>query len=209
MSDKPRVRTHLTETLESAATWAEREFLTAEWRDSVRRADILLVPTEGILNRPDLRFFPAATSELFDFLRAQASSDVSVEICTTDVDYKEVTRQADLLYIASFVITSLAAPVFVNLVTEYVKKRMEKREPTTTIVTSVTVHESRTGRSVHVYYEGPTSEFSNAILDAARRAQLPNTDADLPITYDRTQPRSDQTLPKKLPPPRRRKSRRR
>jgi hypothetical protein len=199
----------VTETSESATTWAEREFLTDEWRDAVRRADILLVPTEGILDQPDLRFFPAATSELFAFLRDHAGNDVAIEICTTDDDFKEVTRQADILYIAGFVVTSIAAPLFVNLVTEYVKKRMEKREKSTTIITSVTVHDAKTGRSVGVHYEGPTSEFSTAILDAARQAQLPSVDVTLSLPDERTQPRSNRTAPQKLSPSRRRRLRRR
>lgn len=210
MHNPPRVRVRVKETTESAATWAEREFLTDEWRDAVRRADILLVPTEGILDQPDLRFFPAATSELFDFFRDRAGHDAAVEICTTDEDFKEVTRQADILFIASFVVTSIAAPLFVNLVTEYVKKRMEKREKSTTIITSVTVHDAKTGRSVHVHYEGPTSEFSTAILDAARQAQLPPVDVTpSPLPDERTQPRTDKAVSQKLSPPRRRRSRRR
>ena len=209
MIEKPRTRVSLADTSQSAATWAQREFLTDEWRDAIRRADILLVPTEGILDQPDLRFFPSATSELFDFFREHAPADAAVEICTTDEDFKEVTRQADLLYIADFIIKSIAIPIFVNLVAEYVKKRMEKRAPTTTIITNITVHETKTDHSVQVHYEGLAADLNEALLDAARRAQLPAPSTDASKLNDRTQPRSDQAVPKKLSSSRRRRSRRR
>lgn len=53
-----------------------KPYLSDELRPKVGAADILLVPNEGYAERPDLRFFPGGTADLFDFLKRKAPDAV-------------------------------------------------------------------------------------------------------------------------------------
>lgn len=190
--------TLIEERTESAVTWSNRPFVSDGLRRKVASADILLVPDEGYVDRPDLRFFPSGTTEFVEYLRRETPPNVLVEACIDDDDYREVTRHAAILYVAKAVVTLLAAPLFVNLLAQYIKRKLASLKDPATLKTSVTFHDRETGRSVHLSYEGPATEFRNTALGTLKEMQRPSRPVLTPPRND-GRDRGDTDTPPKLP----------
>lgn len=151
---------------ESIQTWTSRSYISDELREQLSKANVLVVPNEGYGDRADLVYFPGGTEELFHFLRESVQENLFVGICIEDEDYKELVLHVDLVIIAGFVVTSLVAPLAVDLIAEYIKRRVGKREAETEVRSKLTVCDEITGRSVHFSYEGPASEYRDVMVNA-------------------------------------------
>lgn len=159
---------------ESIYSWINRPYISDALRAQLSKANVLLVPTEGFCERADL-VFPVGTEELFQFLRESQRENLLVDICIEDKDYKELALHADLLIIASFVVTSIAAPVVADLITEYIKRRLGLHETDSIVRSELTVYDEKTGRSVRLSYEGPASEYHARVVTAIRNLnELPS-----------------------------------
>jgi Zn-dependent peptidase ImmA (M78 family)/transcriptional regulator with XRE-family HTH domain len=198
---KQRMTTQIQETTESPVTWAQRPFICADLRPKVASAAILLVPSEGYGDRRDLRFFPSGSSNLYAFLKQELPEGTAIEACINDDDYREVARHASVLYLASLVVTTVAAPLLVNLITEYIKAKIAGRGEATTLQTSVTFHNREKGRSIRLDYNGPATAFRDTALDVLARmheaADLGSGSlrSDRPPTNEDGQDREDKDVP--------------
>jgi hypothetical protein len=169
--------------------------VSEEVRQRVASADVLLVPTEGYADREDLRFFPAGTVEFFDFLRSRVLEGVTVEVCSDDDDYKEVTRHADVLYLPDMLVMGIFAPLLVGLVIEYVKMKMARHEESTTVKTSLTVHDASSGRSMRLDYDGPAAALKETVLAGIQHLQAGSQPVStLPVSSDAALPVATQPL---------------
>jgi hypothetical protein len=162
------VTTTISATAESAQYWAAKPFVTDALRSQVAAADILLVPNEGYQER-DIRFFPSGTTQFFDYLRRSVPPDVVVEACIEDSDYREVARHADELYIAWTVVKLFAAPLFVNLLAEYIKRKFGKKTADVTLKTSIAFHDDTSGKTLRLDYDGPADAFEETALATLRQ----------------------------------------
>jgi hypothetical protein len=153
-------------TEESIATWASRPYITKELHQQLLKANFLIVPNEGYGDRADLVYFPVGTEQLFGFLRGSTLEGLSVDICIEDEDYKEVALHADLMIVAGFVVTSLVAPLAVELIAEYIKDRAKRRQREIEVRSKLVVNDSTTGRSVKLSYEGPATEYRDVMVKA-------------------------------------------
>lgn len=186
-------------TEDSAKTWAAKPFVPDDLRAAVANADILLVPNEGYGDRQDLRFFPAGTSELLDFIKTRVANDVHVEVAIADQDYKEVSRHAGVMYLATFVVNALLAPIVARLISEYILVRFGRRKDSTTIKTSITLYDETARRAVRVDYDGPATAFPDAIINASKQLQSGEELPTLPDNDSTGSPHPDQNAPTQLP----------
>lgn len=174
---------------ESFQTWIKRPYLGDSLREQLSKANVLVVPNEGYGERTDLVYFPSGTAELFQFIRESGKENISTEVCIEDKDYKEVALHADLVIIATFVVTSLVAPLAVDLIAEYIKQRLfGKREDETEVRAKLTVYDEKNGRSIDFSYKGPAPGYHEVMTKAI--SQLGNPpQATLPNTPKRKRPR--------------------
>jgi hypothetical protein len=150
---------------ETIRSWATRPYINAELRERLERSNVLVVPEESYAGK-DIVFFPEGTEQLVAFIKGRTPPSLSIEVCIEDSDYKELSRYADLVIIASFVATSLMAPLVVNLVTEYLTRRLGRREKETNVRWSLTVQDEKTGRSIEYKYEGPPGDLRDQMNQA-------------------------------------------
>jgi hypothetical protein len=139
-------------------TWVNKKFITDNIRQQLSNKDVLIVPSEGFR---DLKFpvFPVKTEEVFNFLKKEFPKDVSVDICIEDKDYKEVALHADLVIISTFIVTSVALPVLINVLSSYISKKLFKPESANVRVAITAV--KKDGNAFNIEYEGPAKEFSS------------------------------------------------
>lgn len=154
----------VTESRESLQTWVSRPYVTEKLREQLRRANVLVVPSEGYADREEIVYFPAGTVEVVRFLKESGAENLVVDVCIEDEAYREVAQHADLLTIAGLVVTLFVAPLTVELLAAYIVQRIGQRK---TIVRSVvTVHDELKGRSISFSYEGPAEEYREVMMKA-------------------------------------------
>jgi hypothetical protein len=196
--------TTIRDSRESIEAWSLRPYLPDSLRNSVAAADILVVPTEGYVDRADLRFFPSGTTDFVEFIEANVPSGTAVEVCIGETDYCEVARHSDELYAAAVVVKLLAAPLFVNLLAEYIKRKVGKKAPETTLKTTITFEDQQAGRAFRLDYDGPANAFETTALKAVRQIQA---GGPLEINADDGQTSERPRISQALPTPRRKKRR--
>jgi hypothetical protein len=187
------------ETDESPWTWALKPFVPEEDKPRVSSADILLVPCEGYHERSDLRYFPTGTPEFLRFLERESPLSIAVEACGDDDDFREISRHADIWYVAAAVVKLAAVPLFVRLLGDYLAKRRHTTKDDVVVKSSLTVHDGSLGRSMHLDFEGPVSDFRSTALDLYQRMQMESHDVVLPEgSSNHAQDRSSSESPERL-----------
>jgi len=153
------------ETIES---WSKRSYIGRELQGKLETSDALIIPNEGYGENPDVYYFPEGTEHLVSFLQNNNEGDQYIDICIEEDDYKELAQHADLLIIAGAIATTVFAPILVNLISEYIKKRLGRRASNTTVKTSLTISKTNEGKSIRLNYEGPASTYKNIMLGAVK-----------------------------------------
>jgi hypothetical protein len=155
------------EVAESFETWANQPFISSETRQLILKSNLLVVPWLGFRSL-DIPVFPVCTEELFRFLKDKAPPEVIPEICIEDKDYKEVALHGALLIVGVFVVTAFIAPLAVDLISEYIKRRIFKPdEDKAKARVELTVIEEG-GKALNFKYEGPARDFRKTINAALK-----------------------------------------
>lgn len=137
--------------------WLTKSYVSDQLRQQLSKSNVLLLPQEDFREGTGI-IFPLGTDEFFSYLRENAPEEVAVDILVEDSDYKEIALFSDLLIIlGTFFVTSIVAPIFVNLVSDYlIKKKLPKK--TTSQVRIEILIEGDKG-TTRVFYEGSVSDF--------------------------------------------------
>jgi hypothetical protein len=149
---------------ESFGFWLNKPYISDELRSVLSSANVLIVPYEGF-RELDTRVFPVGTEEIFSELKSHVDNGVVPEICIEDKDYRELALHSDLLIIGTFIVTTFAAPTFVNIVSEWVNNRLGFKKESTNVKIELTVAKSD-GTAGRILYEGPAKEFATTVGEA-------------------------------------------
>lgn len=155
---------------ETIEGWISRPRVSSELREHLSAANVLLVPTEE--HGSNRTYFPVGTEKLLRFLQSSEQQGLSVDICASDEDYQELALYADWLVIAELVVTSVVAPLVVNSIWDYIKRHPGKKQEETLVKSKVVVQDNGRERSVSFSYEGPASEYREAMTEALRESGL-------------------------------------
>jgi hypothetical protein len=141
--------------------WLSKPYISDQLRRQLSKSNVLLLPQEDFREGTGI-IFPLGTDEFFSYLRENAPEKVEVDILVEDSDYKEIALFSDLLIIlGSFFVTSIVAPIFVNLVSDYlVKKKLPKK---TTNQVRIEILVERDEGTTRVFYEGSVSDFHKTV----------------------------------------------
>ena len=154
---------------ETISSWAHRSYISEELQAKLENVGALIIPTEGYAGRNDVLHFPEGTEHLVSFLQANNKpEDPKIDICIEDGDYKELAQHADLISIASAIVNKIFAPTLVNLISEYLKRRLGKRTEEAVVKASLTVSDMNSGKSINLTYEGPATTYEKVMLDAVK-----------------------------------------
>ena len=118
MRNMPEVR--VCPSNESFLTWIDRPYISAETRAHLSNASALIVPREGYGERSEIVYFPNGTDNLLFFLKNAETDEFRVGICIEDRDYKELALYADVISVAMMLVTTVVAPLVVNLIADWV-----------------------------------------------------------------------------------------
>jgi hypothetical protein len=144
--------------------WAAGMTLSAHLQESIRQADIVVVPFEGFREHSG-PVFPEGTETFFHFLREKSKA---VEIAVEDDDYKEVAIHFAVLSLATVVIKETALALGAAWIIEYVRDWTGRHGGNAKVRANLVI-EQRNGekkRALKLSYEGPANTFENALKEA-------------------------------------------
>jgi len=98
-------------------------------------------------------------------LRDNSEKGVNADLCIADKDYQELALHSDLIIVGGFVVTSLIAPIVVNLISDYIKKRFSSKYEKAGIKVEMAVVE-QDGRASKLLYEGSAKDFVEIVKPA-------------------------------------------
>lgn len=166
-------------TEENFGYWLNRPFVSEELRNELRDANVLIVPAEGVRDRTDPNF-PNGTEDLLAFLKDNVRDGIVPDICIEDKDFKALALHDATLIIGAFVVTSLVAPIAVDLVSKYLEQKigLDKAEETK-VKFKMTIVETD-GTSKKLSYDGPAKTFEKTIGDRLKAPKPVSKNKKLP-----------------------------
>lgn len=146
-----------------------RDFIGQELQSKLSEANVLLIPNQGYVDQPDLLYFPAGTSDLYQYIEDRNIENIKTDVCLEEKDYKELALHADWLRIAEFIVKELIVQLFIALLADYIVKRLGNRIDKTNVKSKFTVVDERNEQQIEFTYEGPAKEFRSVMLNAVSK----------------------------------------
>lgn len=145
----------VSETTESKEYWLQQG-LGKGHEATLSTADALLVPEKDF--REGVKFvFHQDTITLFRYLSSQLLGDISVEILANDEEYLEISLHSSSFRLGKIVVSYVAAPLLVGLLTNYLYDQM-KAKPTDQVEASLVVEDHQC-KSFKFSYQGEAKDF--------------------------------------------------
>lgn len=149
-----------------------RKYVTEGLRRALQDVDVLLVPQNGFREH-DGPLFPVGTEELLQAFRDRAGA-LRADVAVEDADYRELALHADVLTIATVVVTAGVVPVVVDVIGEFIKRRIWKQKDDRVVRAEILVTRSRGDetQSARITYDGPADAFSKSMTDAVAALRI-------------------------------------
>jgi hypothetical protein len=118
----------ITDSKDSFENWIARDFIPENMKASLSTASILILPFEDLRpNTPPV--FPIGTEDIFRFFKENLKG-ATIDICISDSDYQEFAFYSDYKRLGNFMVTAVAVPVFVTVLSTFVYDKFIKEDET-------------------------------------------------------------------------------
>ena len=159
------------ESSRSREEWIEIAGLPEGLKASVMAADVLIVPS---MMTDSPKAFMVGTMDLYAILKAQLGD--RMEICIADDDYEEIELNSRTLRLGRFVVLSVALPLFLNIIGNYIYDRITEPKPVETdmdvpeyqqpaTVSFTIAVEDSLGKKKEFQYEGPAADYKEVAAE--------------------------------------------
>jgi hypothetical protein len=164
-----------------------------ELQEKLSEANILLVPNQGYVDQPDLLYFPAGTSDLYQYIQERGVENIKADVCLEEKDYKELALHSDWLRIAEFIVKELVVQLFITLIADYIVRQLGARLDKTNVSSKLIVVNERNRQQIEFIYEGPAKEYRSVMLNAVSKI----SSKSLPIPNNMKSKRKSRTKKKR------------
>lgn len=143
--------------------WLNKPYIGNELKENLKKANLLLVPFENFRNNPE-PVFMAGSDSLLEFLLKNKTPELHPDICIEDQNYRELRLHDITIVLGAFVVTSIAAPVLADLISEYLKRLIFKEKDESKIIVDFEMHINEPGKvTKRIRYKGPEKSFKEVI----------------------------------------------
>lgn len=158
------------QTIENREYWVAQG-LGAQHRDQLIAADALIVPEKDF--RDGVPFvFHQDTTTLYKFLSEQLKGQIAIEICASDDEYVEISLHSASFRISKIVMSYVAAPLIVGLLTNYLYDEL-KAKPTDKVEASLVIEDHQC-HGFRFEFKGDAKDFhllSDKVVELARNCK--------------------------------------
>lgn len=145
----------ISETTESKEYWLHQG-LGQGFEALLSAADALIVPEKEF--REGVAFvFHQDTTTLYRYLSTQLAGSLSIEICSNDDEYLEISLHSASFRLSKIVVNYVAAPLLVGMLTNYLYDEM-KAKPTDNVEVTLIV-EDHECHSFKFSFKGEAKDF--------------------------------------------------
>lgn len=145
-------------------------YMDDDLRARIQNVNVLIVPQVEFRETAGLTF-PSGTEDLLLHLREGLPAGTSVEIAIRDEDYRELSLREALVIVATILVASqLVAPVVVNVVSDWLKRKLGRQLPKAEVKAEIIVVD-KDGKSIAFRYEGPARTFEETMLKQLSRGE--------------------------------------
>ena len=140
--------------------WINRPYISENLKGSLSKTNVLIVPLEGYYDKGPV--FAGFSERLLTFLKNSGYQGLLPDICIEEGDYVELAQHGrTLIIVGAFVLTSIIAPIFVNLVSDFIKQRLGAEDKRIKIEMTVV---DKDGKGKQFRYEGSADSFKDIVL---------------------------------------------
>jgi len=140
----------ITDSSETFDTWLSKEFITEDLKESLSKASILMVPFEELRENTG-PLFPMGTEEILRYFKANAPEECVIDICISDEDYQEFAFYNDYKRLGNFILTAVAIPVFVGILSPYIYDTYIKHDDSKPQIQIIDNSTKNTDNSTHIH----------------------------------------------------------
>ena len=152
------------ESKDNFETWIDRRYISKSLKRELKKANVLIVPTEGFRDESIIAF-PVKTDELFRFMTKRAPEGVIVDLCIEDDDYKELGLHGADIWLGTFFIKNVVLPIFCSIVAAYIYDKAKENKVSK--VSLKFIVEKKDGTTTSVSYDGKVENLEKA-MDAVK-----------------------------------------
>lgn len=147
----------------------QKDWFPTELIDEIKEANFLIIPTDYLSDSKDA-IFPETTTEFFNYIRGNSKNQLHPDIAISDENFKKVEKHSALVEIATFIVTDIALPIAIGLLSAYLydlaKKYRRKPEELSAKV-NILVEEEGKKKTTRIEYEGPVSGIKESLEKVA------------------------------------------
>lgn len=140
--------------------WVNRPYIESDLKKGLLKANVLIVPAENFRDVP-YQVFPIQTVELFEYIKDNAPQDVTIDLCASDKDYRELALHGDIVQVASMVIQYAVWPIVIGIVSRYIYDRLGIGAENANVKSELFIEKE--GKTIALKYDGPASSYENTL----------------------------------------------
>lgn len=157
-----------------------KPYISQEYIDEIKNADILLIPEENFRDEGDV-LFPETTREFLDFLREEIPQELTVDIAVDDGGFNKIELHSDAVIVATIIVKSAAFNIACGMIASFLydlaKKYLKKPEDLSAKVKIIS-EETKTKKSKMITFEGPVSGIKDTLEQASKDLFMVKQDED-------------------------------
>lgn len=124
-----------------------------EIANDIKNATVIILPSHGTNDA-----FYSGTLDILDFLK---ENGIDADVLSTDDEYKEINLHGDAIWLGTFIITSVAIPIFCNVISSYIYDKIKAKSDDD--ISLKFIAEKKNKRTLSITFEGKVDNLEKAL----------------------------------------------
>ncbi len=146
-----------------------KEYIPEEYKEDIKKANLLVIPNEDFREKGDL-LFPETTLEFLEHLR-EDNNEIIADIAIGDENFQRIELHSAVIEVATIIVEYVVLPLAISMVANFLYDQVKKhhREPDkTTANVEIITEETKRKTTKKIIYKGPVSEVKDALDEACK-----------------------------------------
>jgi hypothetical protein len=136
------------------------ENLSKERFEELKNFKMLALPKKKYHNTEG-NFFHSATRDFYLYCRQENPGNY-FDFCTEKKFYKEISLNANELFLGGFIIINIALPIFINLISSFIYKKLTEKNDKVNV--DIIVQNEKSKESHEIIFRGTREDFEEKVV---------------------------------------------
>lgn len=141
----------------------EKPYVPQEYINDIKKANILLIPTENS-DRYEHPIFPELTLEFLDYVKENTPDDIITDIAISDDDFNRLELHSAAVTVATIIVTYGILPIVTGIIAAYLYdklKQLHRKEDELSAEVNIIVQNGK--KSKRISYKGPVKGIKDTL----------------------------------------------